>query len=105
MTELEEFNYINSLYDLYRSLFTSKQILIMDNYFKYNLSLSEIAENLKISRSAVLDTINHAKIKLSEYENKLHLLKRNDKIKKILEDSNIDEKVKEEILKELYYGI
>ena len=61
MNELEEFNYINNLYDIYRNLFTSKQIEIMDNYFKFNLSLSEISENLKISRSAVLDTINHSK--------------------------------------------
>jgi len=105
MNDLEEFNYINALYDLYRPLFTSKQILIMDNYYKFNLSLSEIAENLKISRSAVLDTINHAKNKLEEFENKLHLLKKNEKIRKILEDSKIDDKVKEEILKELYYGI
>jgi len=105
MTELEEFNYINSLYDLYRLLFTKKQILIMDNYYKYNLSLSEIANSLNISRSAVSDTITHSKVKLLDFENKLHLYSKNTKIKKILENSSIDDKIKKEILEELYYGI
>jgi Uncharacterized protein conserved in bacteria len=105
MTELEEFNYINSLYDLYRPLFTKKQVLVMDNYYKYNLSLSEIATNLSISRSAVGDTISHSKDKLIDFENKLHLRNKNEKIKKLLEDSSIDDKIKKEILEELYYGI
>jgi len=105
MNELDEFNYINDLYDLYRSLLTDKQIIVMDNYYKYNLSLSEISINLKITRSAVQDTLSHSKEKLREFEEKIHLLKRNDKIRQILMDSKIDEKTKEEILKELYYGI
>jgi len=105
MTELEEFNYVNSLYDLYRLLFTKKQILIMDNYYKYNLSLSEIANSLNISRSAVSDAITHSKEKLLDFENKLHLYSKNTKIKKILENSSIDDKIKKEILEELYYGI
>jgi Uncharacterized protein conserved in bacteria len=105
MTELEEFNYINSLYDIYRVLFTEKQILVMDNYFKFNLSLSEIAHNLKISRSAVSDTINHVKIRLIDYEKKLNLLEHNNKIKNILETSEIDDKIKKLILEELYNGI
>lgn len=101
MNELEEFVLINNLYDIYRALFTDKQILIMDKYYKFNLSLSEIAEELEISRSAVLDTINHVKNKLIDYENKLNLYKKHNKIKEILDKNKIEEKIKEEIYKEL----
>jgi uncharacterized protein len=73
----------------------------MDNYFKFNLSLSEISENLKISRSAVLDTINHSKNKLFQYEKSLNLYARNKNIEKILDDEKIDKEVKDKILKEL----
>lgn len=105
MNELEEFDYINNLYDIYRSMLTDKQILIMDSYYKFNLSLSEISAALKITRSAVLDTLKHSKEKLFACEDKLHVCKKIEIIKKKIEESNLDEKTKEEIIKELYYGI
>ena len=100
MNNIEEFNYINDLYDIYRNLFTDKQILIMDNYYKFNLSLSEISEELKISRSAVLDSINHCKEKLEEYESILKLNEKHKNIKQILENSDIDDEIKKRIYKE-----
>ncbi len=100
MNNIIEFNYVNDLYDIYRNLFTDKQILIMDNYYKFNLSLSEISEELKISRSAVLDSINHCKEKLYEYESILKLDEKHKKIKQILEKSDIDDTIKKEIYKE-----
>ena len=105
MNKLSEFNYLNDLYDIYRLLLTKRQILVMDNYYKFNLSLSEISSNLKISRSAVLDCLKHARKKLKEYEKKLHLLSKNNKIKEILKNSEIEENVKKNILEELYYGV
>ena len=100
MNNIEEFNYINDLYDIYRNLFTDKQILIMDNYYKFNLSLSEISEELKISRSAVLDSINHCKEKLEEYESILKLNEKHKNIKQILENSDINDEIKKRIYKE-----
>ncbi len=101
MNNLEEFNYINNLYEIYRNLLTKKQILVMDNYYRYNLSLSEIAEEIKISRSAVLDTINHSKAKLIEFETQLKIFKKQNMIKSILEKYHVSEQLKEEIYKEL----
>ena len=100
MNNIEEFNFINDLYDIYRNLFTDKQILIMDKYYKFNLSLAEISEELNISRSAVLDSINHCKNKLTEYESILELNKKHKNIKNILENNNIDDEIKEKIYKE-----
>ena len=100
MNNINEFNYINDLYDIYRNLFTDKQILIMDDYYKFNLSLSEISEELKISRSAVLDSINHCKEKLKEYESILKLDEKHKNIKQILENSDIDDEIKKKIYKE-----
>lgn len=105
MNELQDFNYINSLYEIYKDLLTKKQILVMDKYFVYNLSLSEIASINKVSRSAILDTIESSKKKLEFYEEKLHLYHHNIKIKDILNSNDIDEKIKEEILGVIYNGI
>ena len=101
MNNIDEFNYINDLYDIYRDLFTKKQIAIMDKYYKFNLSLKEISIELEISRSAVLDSINHCKDKLNEYESILKLHQKYKNIRNILEKSNIDTDVKEKIYKEL----
>ena len=45
--------YFNTLFTIYAELLTKKEQNIFSLYYEENLSLSEIAENLKISRSAV----------------------------------------------------
>ena len=65
---------INNLLDLYKDLLTEKQQEIMDMYFLYDLSLSEIAEDTNTTRSAVFDLIKRTTKTLQNYENKLHLL-------------------------------
>jgi predicted DNA-binding protein YlxM (UPF0122 family) len=47
----------NKLLEVYSELLTPTQQEILDSYFAMNLSLSEIAEERKISRAAVEDTI------------------------------------------------
>jgi len=101
MTELEEFNLINQLLDVYGSLLTENQVLIMQDYYAFNLSLSEISEQQGISRSAVLDSIKHSKEKLFYYEEKLHILEKNKKIADILKENNIDGKIVKKLLEEL----
>ena len=58
---LEEFTYFSSLFEIYKNLLTDKQKDIMEKYYCYDLSLNEIATDLEISRSGVLDALSHAK--------------------------------------------
>ena len=101
-SDIEEFEYINKLYELYKNLLTPRQIEIMDKYYLYNLSLSEIADILHISRTAISDALNHAKNNLFEYENKLKLNEKYSNLNKLLDEENLDEEIKEKIFKELY---
>lgn len=102
MSDIEEFEYINKLYELYKNLLTPRQIEIMDKYYLYNLSLSEIADILHISRTAISDALNHAKNNLFEYENKLKLNEKYSNLNKLLDEENLTEEIKEKIFKELY---
>ena len=92
---IEKTNRINNLLDLYKDLLTEKQQEIMDMYFLYDLSLSEIAEDTNTTRSAVFDLIKRTTKTLQKYEDKLHLLEKREKLQEIIKD--LDEKVKEKI--------
>lgn len=70
---LEKSVKINALFDCYESLLTPKQRLLVSEYYCFDRSLSEIAENQNISRQAVQEAIAKAVKKLEEYEAKLHL--------------------------------
>ncbi len=69
---------VSVLYDYYQELLTKTQQNIIELYFNYDLSLSEIAEEIGISRQAVYDHIKRTEKLLYEYENKLQLVQ-NDK--------------------------
>lgn len=87
---------INNLLDIYKDLLTLKQQEIMDMYFLYDLSLSEIAEDTNTSKAAVFDLIKRTTKTLENYESKLHLLEKREKIFKIIE--NLDEEIKHKII-------
>ena len=59
---------ISELNDIYGELLTSRQREILQNYYDYDLSLSEIAENMGISRQGARDAIVKASEQLSFYE-------------------------------------
>lgn len=80
MDKLEKFNYINQLLETYGSLLTESQHKIMDQYYCFNLSLSEIAENNDVSRTAVSDCLKKSISKLQEFEEKLNLISLKAKI-------------------------
>ncbi len=83
-----------SLYDVYGCLLTDKQKSYFEEYYFDDLSFSEIASNHGISRNGVFDQIKRVANILSEYEEKLNLLR---KIRKI-EDLRLDDNIKNEIL-------
>ena len=78
MDKIEEFTYNNRLLEKYGKLLTETQVRITEQYYCYNLSLAEIAENENISRTAVSDCLKNAVRKLKEFEEKLNLLKIDD---------------------------
>ena len=86
--------YIIELYDIYGSLLTEKQKQYFEDYYFMDLSLSEIAENYSISRNGVYDQLKRVERYLYDYENKLNIYKRLNRIASL----DINEKIKEEIL-------
>ncbi len=64
---------INHLMDFYAPLLTEKQNQVLEYYFREDYSLSEIAELMEVSRSAVHDLLKRCEATLESYENKLHL--------------------------------
>ncbi len=64
------------LYDYYGQLLTPRQQTVYELYTQENLSLSEVAEELEISRQAVHDALRSARRSLEGYEDKLGLVSR-----------------------------
>ncbi|WP_310750951.1 YlxM family DNA-binding protein [Ruminococcus sp.] len=64
---------ISLLYDFYGELLKTSQQQVVELYVNEDLSLSEVAEILGISRQGVRDSLNRAEKKLLEYESKLGL--------------------------------
>lgn len=85
----DKFSKTALLLDFYGNLLTDKQRLIMSYHFEEDMSLSEISEELNISRQAVHDLIKRSGKLLSEYESKLGLIERfltqKDKLRQIKE--------------------
>ena len=54
---MEEFVYYNDLFDIYSDLLTDKEVSTFKDYYQEDLSLSEIADDRDISRSAVQKTV------------------------------------------------
>ena len=90
MNNIDKVIRYTNLFELYNSFLSSTQKEILSSYFLYNLSISEIAIDKEISRSAVEDALKKGMNKLDECEEKLHLLKRNEEL--ILKLENIKKK-------------
>lgn len=71
----------NLLYDFYGELLTERQRSIYEDAVYGDLSLSELADDYGISRQGVHDQIKRCNKALEEYEAKLHLVERFEKIK------------------------
>lgn len=67
---------ITILLDFYGDMLTPKQREFLDYYYNEDLSLSEIAANVGITRQGVRDAIKRAECQLLEMEQRLGLVQR-----------------------------
>ncbi len=74
------------LFDLYGNLLSPRQYDAFDLYYNEDLSLSELAENLGVTRQGVLDNIRTAEKKLVNYEEKLGFAKKQSKYSTVVAD-------------------
>ncbi len=74
------------LLDFYGELLTEKQRECFDLHYNEDLSLSEIAEQLGISRQGVWDNIRRAESVLEDVERKTGLLRRFEENREALEE-------------------
>lgn len=107
---MEKFVEQTLLYDFYGELLTQRQQQVYASVVLEDYSLSEVAEDLGISRQGVHDMIKRCNAALEEYEEKLHLVERflciRDQvrqIKSIAQDRREDEiiQISDKILEEL----
>ncbi|MBQ6323570.1 MAG: hypothetical protein IJI22_01920 [Bacilli bacterium] len=92
---MEDIVYYNDLYDLYGELLTDKQREYFKDYYFDNLSYSEMASKYEVSRNAVFKQLHIVLEKLNEYEKKLQLYKKREKL------SNIIVKIEDEKIKKM----
>ncbi|MGN0489534.1 MAG: YlxM family DNA-binding protein [Ruminococcus sp.] len=92
---------ISLLFDFYGQLLKEQQQMAVDLYYNDDLSLSEIASELNITRQGVRDCIKRSEIQLYLYEEKLGLYKRFKETEKGLSEiENLAESLKDNYNKE-----
>lgn len=96
MSEIKKTLEINRLLDIYGRLLTKQQFEIMSDYYYCDLSLSEISELRKISRTAVSDSIKTSSKKLDKFEKSLGICGVFDK-NRTKENAKILDKIEEDI--------
>ncbi len=101
--ELEDFVQFGQLFEIYGGLLSNDRQSICLDYFSYNMTLAEIAEQRNISRQAVLDAVKKSCKKLQAFENELGLFAKRTKLKKLLEEiaQSSSKRVKEKVEKAL----
>ena len=80
--KVEENVYLGKLFDAYGKLLSKGQQSVMNDYLNNDFTISEIAENLNISRQAVLDSISKGEKKLLFFEKELGLVEKIDVLEK-----------------------
>lgn len=101
---------VSMLLQIYGKILTKKQYTLLDNYYNNDFSLSEIAENLDITRQAVRDNLKKGECKLFEFEEKLEIMKtsmkQEKKIAEILSElTQIQTKYSDEQIAEILENI
>ena len=95
---IEERVQIAILIKYYGKLLTERQQDILEMYVDNNLSLAEVSEELAISRQAVKSAVDTALQTLKDTEEMLGFVKRDNHIKEVIENKNIDLTTKLELI-------
>lgn len=75
-SQLTDYIHYGELFEVYGQMLSIDRQEIMVDYFQYNMTLVEIAQEKNISRQAVLDSINKSCSKLDDFERKIKLLEK-----------------------------
>ena len=75
------------LYDFYGELLSERQREVFELYYEENLSLSEIAENVGVSRQAVHISAGKANRALENFEEKLGLIRKHESNERALKEA------------------
>ncbi|MFV0635838.1 YlxM family DNA-binding protein [Mitsuokella sp.] len=81
---MEQLLYLSALFDFYGALLTEKQQECLKMHLFEDFSLSEIGEELGISRQAVYDNIHRSEKAMESYEEKLGLVARYQRERAVL---------------------
>lgn len=101
MIDLEKSIYINELFDLYGSLLTKKQQEIIELYYCDDLSLSEISEQLDVSRNAIYDCLKKGIKQLENYEKELKLHKKEQELEEYFKKIKKENKEQISLIEEI----
>jgi predicted DNA-binding protein YlxM (UPF0122 family) len=92
---MKEREYILTLYEIYKNLLNDREREYFENYYFEDYSLQEIADNFKVSKSYVGKFLNGIEEKLNNYEESLNLNSRNNKIRDLVKNSDLKDKIEE----------
>ncbi len=87
----EKYIYYNNLYDIYSNLLTEKERETFEDYYQEDLTLSEIADNNSISKSAVGKMVKTILEKLDNYESILNIYNKKQQLLELLKEEKIEE--------------
>lgn len=90
------------LFGYYGNILNDHQKDVLHLYFDMDMSLSEIADEMKISRQGVREIIVRSVDKLKDMEDRLGLVDKihqiSNRLDKIVEENSLENNVKEELL-------
>ena len=101
MKVLDKTQLMNDLLDQYGKLLTKKQHEIMYLHYQEDLSLSEISEELKISKAAASDTIRKCELRLEKLEMELSLVSKSKQRNIIYEQLNLISPANQKLVQKL----
>ena len=81
---------VSLLLDFYGELLKQSGRKVIELYYNEDLSLSEIADQIGITRQGVRDLIKRGELQLKRYEEECGWCKKIGELQKILEDDNPD---------------
>lgn len=96
MTNIDKHFYLIDLFELYKGLLTDKQCSYFESSFFLDKTLSEIADENNVSRTAIHNAIKNIELELVNYEKILKLYDKKQKrleLYNLINDTNIKNKL------------